>query len=366
MPAFYQTYRPKTFADIIGQELTISILQNMAKRGRLSHAYLFHGVRGTGKTTVARIVAKVANCEKRKEDDAFRASGEPCNKCGACVAIEGSRALDVIEIDAASNRGIDEIRNLKEGVKTSPSILTHKVYIIDEVHMLTREAFNALLKTLEEPPAHAIFILATTEYEKLPATILSRVQKFPFRKLPKKEIITKLAYILKKEKSPVDAGALELIAASSDGSIRDAESLLDQVVGMEENVTLESVEQIIGKIGFFKINALAEHIVARDVNSALAFISDIEGAGQNIPQLNKDMIHYLRRILSLRVAPKTEELFRNELMETELAAMKELAGKIDVDRHVILIKNLIAAYGQMRYSPFPHIPFEVAIIESLK
>ncbi len=334
MPALYQTYRPKRFADVVGQELTIEILQNMAKKDRISHAYLFHGVRGTGKTTVARILAKAANCERRRTDKRFRQEGEPCNECATCAAIDQNRALDVIEIDAASNRGIDEIRNLKEIVKTAPSSLPYKVYIIDEVHMLTREAFNALLKTLEEPPARAIFILATTEYEKLPATILSRVQKFPFRKLPKKQIVGKLAYIAKAENVSVDGAALELIAASSDGSIRDAESLLDQVFGMENAVTLESGEQIIGKVGSAKINALAEHLVGRDVDGALAFIAQIRDAGQNMAPLNKDTIHCLRRILALRVSPQTEEIFKNELTDTELVAMKKLAAGVDVDRHI--------------------------------
>ncbi len=182
--ALYRKYRPKRLDDVMGQDTNVTILKNAAKAGTLGHAYIFYGARGTGKTTTARLIAKLLNCEKRRTDPAFAAQGEPCNECRECRAIDAQNSMDVIEIDAASNRGIDEIRNLKESIKVAPAVGGHKVYIIDEAHMLTGAAFNALLKTLEEPPAHAVIIMATTEYEKLPPTITSRAQRFTFRKQP--------------------------------------------------------------------------------------------------------------------------------------------------------------------------------------
>src|SRR3989344_4319997 len=193
--ALYRKYRPKLLSELLGQETVAEILKNAAKAGRIGHAYLFYGPKGTGKTTTARLIAKLLNCEKRREDAKFRAQGEPCNSCRHCAEIDRQSSFDVIEIDAASNRGIDEIRNLKDSIRVSPSSAHYKVYIIDEAHMLTGPAFNALLKTLEEPPAHAVLVLATTEYEKLPATITSRTQRFLFKKLSKATIMEKLSLI---------------------------------------------------------------------------------------------------------------------------------------------------------------------------
>ena len=226
--AIYRKYRPRIFEDLLGQELISQILKNAASQNKFSHAYLFSGPRGSGKTTAARLISKTANCRTRQTDAAFAKLGEPCNHCAACAEIDRGQALDVVEIDAASNRGIDEIRNLKESVRLSPTSFPKKIFIIDECHMLTKEAFNALLKTLEEPPEHVIFILATTEFEKIPATIVSRTQQFHFKKIPLMRIFDKLKKIAKSEKMEISTGALELIAASAEGSFRDAESLLDQ------------------------------------------------------------------------------------------------------------------------------------------
>src|SRR3989344_5363778 len=211
--ALYRKYRPKTLNDLLGQETNVEILKNAAKQNRIGHAYLFYGSRGTGKTTTARLIAKLLNCEKRNTDESFQKNGEPCNECRSCREIDANSSFDVIEIDAASNRGIDEIRNIKDSIRSAPVGSKYKVYIIDEAHMLTGAAFNALLKTLEEPPSHAILILETTEYEKLPATITSRVQRFLFKKLPKTKIMENLATIVKAEKIDIDPAALELVAA---------------------------------------------------------------------------------------------------------------------------------------------------------
>lgn len=208
--AIYRKYRPKLLKDLSGQDLVVEIIKNMAKTDRIGHAYLFYGPRGTGKTSAARILAKIANCETRANNAEFRKKGEPCNKCRPCMEVDSGSALDVIEIDAASNRGIDEIRNLKEGIRLSPTSYKHKVFIIDEVHQLTKYAYDALLKILEEPPAHAIFILATTEYEKLPQTIISRTQRFHFKRVPTQLILKKLISIASKEKMDIDTAALEI------------------------------------------------------------------------------------------------------------------------------------------------------------
>ena len=364
--AIYRKYRPKKFEDCVGQDEVVKVLQNAARMDKLAHAYLFYGPRGSGKTTMARLVAKIANCETRKKDSKFKEKGEPCNKCVSCSEIDSGRAMDVVEIDAASNRGIDEIRSLKEGITLSPTSSDYKVFIIDEVHMLTGPAFNALLKTLEEPPAHAILILATTEYEKIPATIASRSQKFYFRKLSLKEIIQKLSRIIKTENLNVASDAQELIAATSEGSLRDAESLLDQLASLEKEVTLESVEKIIGQVGFAKTAKLADCILNNKLKEALEHLSKINDGGYNVVDLNKELIHYLRRVLALRVDPSLENLYKNEIIGNELEQIKKHSEIIDPKKHINLLKSLIRAYTEMRYSPFAIVPLEIAIIEYLQ
>lgn len=366
MLALYRKYRPKSLNDLLGQDAIVEILKNAAKTDRLAHAYLFFGPRGSGKTTTARLLAKIANCEKRQNDKKFKAVGEPCNECRTCLEIDEGRALDVIEIDAASNRGIDEIRNLKESIRVSPASSKHKVYIIDEVHQLTKEAFNALLKTLEEPPSHAIFILATTEYEKMPATIVSRVQRFHFKRLPLMILVEKLKSIAKAEKIFVDEEALEFIAASAEGSFRDAESLLDQIASLEEKITLENVETILGRVGFLKTNQMAEALFKNNAEAALDCLFKINEAGYNLTQFNKDLIHYFRRVLALKFSPALENEFKKELTETELREIKKHSQTADEQKLINILKSFIRAHTEMRYSPFPIAPLEVAIIENLK
>lgn len=364
--AIYRKYRPKTLEEILGQETVVEILKNAGRLDKISHAYLFYGPRGSGKTTAARILAKIANCETRAKDEKFKKTGEPCNKCRPCVEIDENRALDMVEIDAASNRGIDEIRNLKEGLKLAPSSYRYKVFIIDEVHQLTKEAFNALLKTLEEPPSHVIFILATTEYDKLPATIVSRTQRFNFRRLPIIKILEKLKTIASAEKWKISDDALELIAASSEGSFRDAESLLEQVIAFGNGLDLKAVEQILGKVNFSTTSGLAEKLLKSDLSAALEFLTDINEAGYNLVQLNRDLIHYLRKVLVLHYDSKMEKIFDQEMTSDELKILKEHAKLCQPEKHLLLLKSLIRAYTEMRYSPFAIVPLEVAIIENLK
>ena len=364
--AIYRKYRPRTFSEVLGQEAVTKILKNAASLNRLSHAYLFFGPRGSGKTTTARLIAKIANCETRQKDENFRKTGEPCNNCRVCKEIDEGHALDIIEIDAASNRGIDEIRNLKEGINLSPTSYAYKVFIIDEAHQLTKEAFNALLKTLEEPPSHAILILCTTQVEKIPATITSRTQRFHFKRIPLIMIVQKLQKIAQLENIEISKQALELIAAAAEGSFRDAESLLDQIASLSEKIDLQSVEEVLGRVGFLKTTEMAELLIKAELSKALEYLSKIDEQGYNLVQFNKDLIHCLRRVLSLKLNPNLEEIFKKEITDAELEIIKNHSKIADVQKTINLIKSLIEAYTEMRYSPFTIVPLEVAIIENLK
>lgn len=363
--ALYRKYRPRLLSELMGQEEVVEVLRNAAKSDKIAHAYLFYGPRGTGKTTTARLVAKLANCETRAKDLKFKSRGEPCNKCRACLEIDAGRALDVVEIDAASNRGIDEIRNLKEGIRLAPTSSLYKVYIIDEAHQLTKEASNALLKTLEEPPAHAIFILATTEFDKLPPTIVSRTQRFRFNRLPVILIVKELKKIAEAEKFKIDEPALELVASAAEGSFRDAESLLDQVMSLGESVKAADVIKILGKVDFQKTSDLAGRLIGGDLEKSMDYLEKLNEEGYNTVQLAKDLINYFRRLLALQADSDLEKVYANEFTEEELKTIKAQSQAIIFEKHVALVRSLIEAYGQMRYSPFPITPLELAIIENL-
>lgn len=362
MLAIYRKYRPRCLADLVGQEYLVEIFRNAAKKDKLAQAYIFYGPRGTGKTTTARLVAKLANCLTA---ESLIKRGEPCNHCRVCQEVDIGKALDVIEIDAASNRGIDEIRDLKESVRLSPSSYRRKVFIIDEAHMLTKEAFNALLKTLEEPPPHVILVLATTEYEKIPATIASRAQRFHFQKLTIADITKKLKLIVAQEKLQIVDGALELIAVAAEGGLRDAESLLDQVATNAKNADLVTVESIIGRIGSRRVIGLCDFLANKDLKGALTYLHQLNNSGANLVDLNKEMLNYLRRVLTLNCDHSMEVILASDLTRDELAKIKLHSQKFSQAQLISLVKSLIRAYSEMRYSPFPHVPLEVAIIENL-
>jgi DNA polymerase III, subunits gamma and tau len=282
----YRKYRPQSFADVAGQDHVTVTIQNEIKSGHVAHAYLFSGPRGCGKTTTARIIAKAVNCLNRKPDES-----EPCNRCANCLEISSGRAIDLIEIDAASHRGIDDIRELREGIKFAPTKLKYKVFIIDECHQLSKDASNALLKTLEEPPAHAIFILATTELHKILATILSRCQRFDFRKLTLPELAARLQKLADAERVKVEKAALELVALSSGGSVRDSESLLGQVLvsggGKKTAIKAEDIRRILGMTEIKSVGEFAGLLSQNKTAAAVNYLNDIVENGYDIHEYAK-------------------------------------------------------------------------------
>ncbi len=354
--SLYRKWRPQTFADVMGQEHITTTLQNAIRANRVAHAYLFTGPRGTGKTTTARLFAKAISC--LDEDETKR----PCNHCEICIAMNGGRDLDLIEIDAASNNSVDDVRELRERVGFSPSVGRYRVYIIDEVHMLSTPAFNALLKTLEEPPAHAIFILATTEVDKLPATILSRCQRFDFRFMPFKVLRDQLAMIAEKEGAQIEPGALDLFARQAGGSMRDGISLLDQMIAYGDGtVTLKQAQAILGSVASQAVSQLTNALIARDVPNGLNLINQTMGDGADPRQFLREILEYLRGLLLLRGAPDGSLL---NLPQETIAEMRTQTVAIPTAELLGIIKVFSQAVGQLRNAPQPQLPIELAFVEA--
>jgi len=326
---FYRKWRPQTLSEVVGQEPVTQTLRHAVESGKIAHAYLFCGPRGTGKTSMARILAKAVNCPNQ-------ASGEPCNACDMCRSITEGRALDVIEIDAASNRGIDEIRSLREKANYAPSLARYKVYIIDEVHMLTEAACNALLKTLEEPPPHVIFVLATTEAHKVIATIVSRCQRFNFHRLRQTEIMDKLKLICKKEKIHIESGSLELIARAATGSLRDAENILQQMIAYYGNkIELDQIQAELGISWDSRVRQLARCVVSRDVAAGLKVINSLNNDGVDLRQFNMGLVEYLRGLLLAK--SRCEEAL--DVTSEDLAEMGNLATNSTLDYLLKAVKS---------------------------
>jgi len=348
---FYRKWRPRTLAEVVGQEPITRTLLNALASGKVAHAYLFCGPRGTGKTSTGRILAKAVNCLNNGQ-------GEPCNSCTLCQAVAEGRALDLVEIDAASNRGIDEIRDLREKIGFAPNISKYKVYIIDEVHMLTEPAFNALLKTLEEPPPHAIFILATTEAHKVPLTILSRCQRFDFRRLSLPAVVSKLQHICEHEGISIEPQALALAAKGAGGSLRDAENILEQLaLCYGSDVTLEQVQAELGLSADRRVRELAEHILGKNIAAGLMTINSVSADGLDLRQFNRSLIEYLRELLLVKAGAEGSADIASELV----AEMKQLDAGILLED----ISKAIKLFSQVdfRIDSQSTLPLELALVD---
>ena len=359
-----QRWRPQNFSDVVGQEHVTTTLKNQILSERVGHAYLFWGPRGTGKTTVARIFAKAVNCPNRTQETDFDTieTAEPCNQCVFCNDISQNRSLDVLEMDAASNRGIDTIRDLRENVKLSPATCTYKIYIIDEAHMLSIEAFNALLKTLEEPPPHVIFIMATTEHAKIPKTISSRCQDFDFRYLEDEKIITRLQLITKEEEISADLDVLTLITRQSEGCLRDAENLLERLVSSAgKNLTTDAVEQIIGLGSSTLLRKLTTAITQRDLSQTLKTLNDLTKQGTDLSQCLDQLIGYFRDLRLLAIDDNLSDLIQSP--QSDLPELKQNAEQMSVRRLSRIIKILMHTDRDIKQYGYPQLQLEAAFIQ---
>ncbi len=354
--ALYRKFRPDNFEEVVGQDHVVRALRNQITSGRIGHAYLFTGSRGTGKTSVAKIFARAVNCENPKD-------GSPCNECAACRGIADGSALNVIEIDAASNNGVDNIRQIRDEVAYSPTQGKYKVYIIDEVHMLSTGAFNALLKTLEEPPSYVIFILATTEVQKIPVTILSRCQRYDFHRLSQETITERLDDLLKRENVDADEKAVRFIARKADGGMRDALSLADECISfyLGETLTYEKVLKVLGSVDTEEYSRMLREVIDGNVAGVLRHLEDMLYRGADISSLTGDFIWYLRNLLLYKASEQAEEMM--ELSAENLKLIQEEAGMISENALMRYIRVLSDLLSRMRFAVNKRVLAETALIK---
>lgn len=364
----YRKYRPQKFSDVVGQEHVTTTLLNAISSDKIAHAYLFCGPRGCGKTTVARLLAKGANCEKKENP-------EPCNKCTSCLEITENRSMDIIEIDAASHRGIDEIRELREGARFGPTKSKYKVFILDEAHQLTSGAENALLKILEEAPSHVIFVLATTEPQKMNPTIISRCQRFDFRKITVPEMVKRLEKVVKKEEVNVEKEVLEMIAAVSSGSLRDGESLLSQILSfVPENTAVkkEDVKRLLGVVEREAVTDFINHLLEDKATDSLKTMEDSFNQGVSPEAFYENIMSYLREMMILKIIKEREEesgarslmnSLLTKLTKEEVEKIKKQIEKITINEIKEMIDSFYGAGERIKYSPIPQLPLEIAVAE---
>lgn len=357
--ALYRKFRPREFEDVKGQDHIVTTLKNQIKAGRVGHAYLFCGTRGTGKTTIAKIFAKAVNCEHPVD-------GSPCGECPSCRAIAAGTSMNVIEIDAASNNGVENIRQIREEVAYSPTEGKYKVYIIDEVHMLSIGAFNALLKTLEEPPAYVIFILATTESHKIPITILSRCQRYDFRRISIDTIAARLQELMETEKVEVEDKAIRYVAKAADGSMRDALSLLDQCIAfyLGQKLTYDNVLEVLGAVDTEIFSRLLRSVIKEDVTGAIRLLEEMVIEGRELGQFVNDFTWYLRNLLLVKGCDEMEEIL--DVSGENLALLKEEAGMIEAEVLMRYIRIFSELSNQVKYSSQKRILIEIALIKLCK
>lgn len=358
---FYRIYRPKKFSDLVGQENIRKLLEKSILENRPSQAYLFTGPRGTGKTTTARIFAKALNCLTPLKE---REGAEPCEKCQNCQLIESGQTLDLTEIDAASYTGVDNIRQITENINLAPANLRYRIFIIDEVHMLSKGAFNALLKTLEEPPAHAVFILATTEYAKVPQTVASRCQKYFFRLFKTEEIISKLKKIALEEQIEIEQESLSLIAEAAEGGMRDAESLFSQIASTgDKQISKKDVLSSLRIANRSEENLFLEELLSKNSIAALAVFDRLVNQGIDSFMLSHRFLEKLRRILLLKINSSAEDLLAAELDEAEISKIKKLAGSATISDILNLTMRFLQAQPLIKNSSLPYLPLELSIVE---